>query len=230
MQWVPAEGREHGRRLALSQHNTFLVTAPMTVINGPITDDGFEQVSATACGGPGGGGWNFGGTVQTDLFANSNGSLTAVAGNGDFSASVAEFLTGEPRLAGLWSDLSPNVAGTTTVTVAGGVLQYDIAGVPEFGAPATLNTVTMIADSNTDTLTINAYASDAAHATDTLVGFSPGNGATDPGPVSFLSLVGAGPQVNAATDAVYEFAAGAAVPAGFTSIQFSGGANSWIVN
>lgn len=215
--------------IGLSQPNQ-LDVVDRTVFSSVLGDDNFIQIASTTCGGPGPGGWAFGGVAYPTIFANSNGSVSASSGISDFSATVAEFLSQDARLAGFWTDLSPNVAGSTTVTVFGGVAQYDIQGVPEFGAPTTLNSVTMIVDSNTDTLTITSYAPDPTHATDSLIGFSPGGGATDPGSVSFLALMGFGPQANFASDAIYEFAAGAAIPGGFTDIQFMGGSALWIVN
>lgn len=192
-----------------------------------LGDDAFAQVTLDPSASI-----TFAGTNYNDFFVNSNGSASFGAGDASFQASVASFQSGPPKLAGMWSDLSPNVGGTVDVTGTGAVVTVSFVGVPEFGTgTGTLNGFDLSFDCCLGNVTISGYQPDPAHATDTLVGLSPGGAATDPGGVSFAGFVGMGAVPGAATDMVYEFASGAAVPGGWSSIDFPfGDGSSYTVN
>jgi hypothetical protein len=67
------------------------------------------------------------------LFVNSNGSLTFGAGDADFSETIAEMLTGPPRIAALWDDLNPGAApGSVTFSETSRSLTVSFTNVPEF--------------------------------------------------------------------------------------------------
>ena len=119
----------------------------------------------------------FQGGNYTSVFVNSNGNLTFGSGDTDFSESVAEFLTGQPRIAPLWDDLSPNNGGLVLVEFGSGSATVSFIGVPEFFATGS-NTfsVTMYDDGTYE------VAFGAVSATDGLVGSTEGDGAADPGP------------------------------------------------
>jgi hypothetical protein len=57
----------------------------------------------------------------------------------DYTPTVAEFLDQTPRLAPLWMDLNPTVAGTVHFDVTPAAVLITWFGVAEFGAPASLN-------------------------------------------------------------------------------------------
>lgn len=64
----------------------------------------------------------------------------------------------------------------------------------------------------------------------TLMGLTPGGGATDPQGQSFAAAAGTGPHANAPTDMVYAFNPAGAVPTGFASIVFpNSDPTAWIV-
>lgn len=123
--------------------------------------------------------FSFNGNSYDSVFVNSNGNLTFGAGDTDFSESVTELLSNEPRIAPLWNDLSPNQGGTVSAdfSVADQVtISFD--SVPQF----------LAGDNNTFSVVLNADGSYAINygtidSTGGLVGASEGNGASDPGEV-----------------------------------------------
>lgn len=207
---------------------TFSAAVQLTVTNagslasvpGPQGDDVFVQVMPSAQPLCGPASIPFAGTSYTDLFIDSNGTVSFGAGVADASPTVAEFMSGPPRLAGLWTDLAPNEAGTVEVRVLYGavIVSFDEVAVAGSGG-AIRHSVDLVFDTGAGSAAIYGFSPDAAHSIDTLVGLSPGGGATDPGSMMFSSLVGLGPQTGSTTDMVYEFVAGGA-PSGFYSVVF----------
>ncbi|RMH22520.1 MAG: hypothetical protein D6696_02965, partial [Acidobacteria bacterium] len=66
------------------------------------------------------------------VFVNSNGSLTFGSGDADFTESTGEMLSGPPRIAGLWDDLSPNNGGTVFFDETAETFTVNFVDVPEF--------------------------------------------------------------------------------------------------
>ncbi len=118
----------------------------------------------------------FNGVDYDDVFINSNGNLTFGSPDFDFSESVSELLSDQPRIAPLWDDLSPNQGGLVIVKSEADEFKVTFQDVPEFLA-TTGNTfsVTLRPDGS-----INfEYGSLAA--SDGIVGVTEGGGAADPG-------------------------------------------------
>jgi len=118
----------------------------------------------------------FQGDTYSSVFVNSNGNLTFGSGDTDFSESVGEFLNGQPRIAPLWDDLSPNQGGQVTVEFDTGSATVVFDGVPQF----------LAGDDNTFMATMRADGSYTIEygnvdATDGLAGTTEGSGAADPG-------------------------------------------------
>lgn len=137
----------------------------------------------------------------SSVFVNSNGNLTFGAGSTDFSESAGELLSGPPRIAALWDDLSPQAgelfaqADETSWTV-----RY--VGVPQY----------LAGDSNSFSITLSAAGGvtityGAVAALDGLAGVTQGNGAPDPGETD----LSAGTPLSAA-GTTYEIFTGAADP------------------
>ena len=79
--------------------------------------------------------FNFCGQRYESVLVNSNGSLSFGGGNTDFSETIAEMLTGPPRIAGLWDDLNAAAApGSVTFSETSRSLTVQFTGVPEFPA------------------------------------------------------------------------------------------------
>ena len=142
-----------------------------TIAGVPVTlgDDAFVEVPLQF-------GFPFQGATYSSVFVNSNGNLTFGSGDTDFSESVFELLNDQPRIAALWDDLSPNAGGLVFVDSGASSFTVTFQDVPEFFATTT-NTFSITFDaSGAVSITYGAIAS-----ADSIVGVSPGNGATDPG-------------------------------------------------
>ena len=118
----------------------------------------------------------FNGNNYTSVFVNSNGNLTFGSGDTDFSESVAELLSDQPRIAPLWDDLSPNAAGLVTAEFGPGTATIKFDSVPEF------------VSTGANTFSVKLYSSGridvnygSISAIDGLAGVSPGGGAANPG-------------------------------------------------
>jgi hypothetical protein len=118
----------------------------------------------------------FQGNTWTTAFVNGNGNLTFGAADADFSESVAEFLNGAPRIAGLWDDLDPS-DGLVVVSSEPGAVTIHFVTVPEFFTEKA-NNFSIRLDSHGNT-TFNYLG---VLAQDGLVGITQGGGAADPGP------------------------------------------------
>jgi len=119
--------------------------------------------------------FRFQGTNWNSVFVNSNGNLTFGAGNGDFTETVPELLAGAPRIAPLWDDLDARF-GVVIAEHGPQRLSVHFVSVPEFGSDAgNYFSVHLLP------LSLFALEYGATARSDSLVGFTPGNGATDPG-------------------------------------------------
>ena len=135
----------------------------------PLVDD--ESVNL-----PIGFNFPFQGAVHTNVFVNGNGNLTFGAGDGDFSETVGEFLTGPPRIAPLWDDLFPG-DGLVIAEQTSKSLTLHFASVPEFfDIRPNYFSVRLENDGDVD---MDWFATARA---DALVGVTQGGGAADPGP------------------------------------------------
>ena len=77
--------------------------------------------------------FSFCGQRYDSVFVNSNGSLSFGTGGIDFSETIAEMLTGPPRIAALWDDLYVGAApGSATFTETSPSLTVSFTNVPEF--------------------------------------------------------------------------------------------------
>ena len=118
----------------------------------------------------------FQGQNWTSVFVNGNGNLTFGAGSSDFSESVAELLSGPPRIAPLWDDLNSGAGGQVTAEWTAGQLTISFVNVPEFVSTG----------SNTFSVTLHATGQitvvyGAVSALDAVVGITQGLGASNPG-------------------------------------------------
>jgi hypothetical protein len=142
----------------------------------PIEDESSIEVPLSTFQFP------FNGATYASVFVNDNGNLTFGTGNVDFSESVAELLTGPPRIAPLWDDLAPtnfltgDVQGLVIADETPGRLKVHFVSVPEF-----LTTGTNYFTVDLDWKGNARVEYGATNRSDALVGVSPGGGAVDPG-------------------------------------------------
>jgi hypothetical protein len=124
----------------------------------------------------------FCGMSYNTVFVGSNGFLTFGGGDTDFSESVVEFLSGPPRIAGVWDDLNPSGGGSIAAETVGPDFVVTYTNVPEFPATGGNNfTITLRADGSYDV----DYG--AVTAADGIAGRTPGNGAVDPGEIDLTA-------------------------------------------
>ena len=118
---------------------------------------------------------------QTDLDMDSNGRVIPGTGaSSDFSPSVAELLGGAAQMAPIWGDLSPNIQGTLHFDYDGFSCYCTWADVPHFGVAAGspgCNAQVALHQGGIWEMRWAGVAADGGF----LVGFSTGNGASDPG-------------------------------------------------
>ena len=113
-------------------------------MGGPLFDD-------SSVNRPIGFSFDFYGTGYTSIWIGSNGILAFTSGETDFSPSLGEFESDSsgPAIAPLWTDLSPNVAGSILyVDTVPGEMSVIYTNVPRFGANTALNTFTVTLFSN----------------------------------------------------------------------------------
>lgn len=143
-------------------------------------DDGFVQSPLS--------GWNatYYGTSYPDVFVGSNGFLTFGAGDTDFTETVAEHLSGAPRIAMWWDDLTPPNGGTVTFFDDAPNQRFEVCftSVPEFSNTGS-NDFKCTFDESAGIITLD-YG--PMTALDGLVGVSPGNNIDPTGTAINLSV------------------------------------------
>jgi hypothetical protein len=79
--------------------------------------------------------FDFCGQRYESVFVNSNGNLTFGAGNTDFTETIAEMLTGPPRIAALWDDLNAGAApGSISYSETPDSITVSFTNIPEFNS------------------------------------------------------------------------------------------------
>jgi Bacterial pre-peptidase C-terminal domain len=76
--------------------------------------------------------FRFCGQSYDSFYVNANGNLTFGVGSAALTESTAALLTGPPRIAGLWDDLSPNLGGSVSFSETAHSLTVRFSDVPEF--------------------------------------------------------------------------------------------------
>jgi len=165
-----------------------------------LGDDAFTNIPLVSWSFP------FYGTAYTDVFVGSNGYVTLGAGATGFIQSESNHQSGPPRIADLWDDLAPNLAGT--VTWDGSVANQGTLcrlGVAHFAAapPYALNTVRVDLDS-TGNITL-IWPNGLQSSPDPVVGISPGNSISTSVPIDLSANNGF---ISAANDSIYQVFSG----------------------
>ena len=156
----------------------------------------------------------FQGANWASVFVNGNGNLTFGEGNDDFSESVAELLSGPPRIAPLWDDLfSP--LGLVIAEPGHKSMTIHFVSVPEFLNQGTNYFSVRLDDKGTVTIDYQP-----TNRSDALVGLSQGQGAADPGPTDLSEDTS-----QSAVGTTYErflgsFATWTGVDLSFNSVEF----------
>lgn len=193
---------------------------------GPGTDDGSVEIPLET-------GFDFFGTVYTSVWVNSNGNLTFGSGDSDFTPTESEMLADQPRIAGMFADLSPNVAGSITASVlrdgTGAFVSatIDYTAVPAFGAPSTQNTMRTVLNAD-GSIAMDWTAIELSGAG--IAGISPGGDLSGPNEVSLTDGAGF---AGGTDQAIYEVFTGsgcgeiAPILAGFSGLFSPSGTSSY---
>ncbi len=132
---------------------------------------------------------NFPGGSTQDIQVCSNGFvyLDTTSTSTSAAGSNAGLLTFGPRLAPMWNDLDPSAGGAVYVDVdpVTNAVYVTWDQVPLFGVPTSLNTVQLAIFSDSS---VEFRYQDCANGT-CVTGFSPGNGARDPGSVDISGAI-----------------------------------------
>ncbi len=123
LRFTPAEG---GHRL-LAGNDPVDTAAAAAGSRLPLGDDDTREVQI-------GFAFPFFGRSYTSLFVNSDGNLTFNSGEGTVDRTLAQFLTGQPRISPFFNDLDPSVSGQVTLNTAAGRFVVTWTEVREFGS------------------------------------------------------------------------------------------------
>ncbi|MES1241521.1 MAG: hypothetical protein ABUT39_07870 [Acidobacteriota bacterium] len=110
---------------ATASNINIIFNAPVAGQPLPVGDDGSVQLFLPFA-------FEICGQRFDSLFVNANGNLTFGAPSADFSESIVEFLSGPPRIAGLWDDLNAGAGGTVVFGQTSSTFTVTYTNVPEF--------------------------------------------------------------------------------------------------
>ncbi len=105
---------------------TWDATFGTALTGGAASDDSGESVNF-------GFSFPFYGTTYSNCFVNSNSNITFGSSDSDFSDSVSELSSDQPRIAGWWTDLSPNQQGSVHAKALSDRLVITYNNVNEWG-------------------------------------------------------------------------------------------------
>ncbi|MSR75243.1 MAG: hypothetical protein EXS14_07225 [Planctomycetes bacterium] len=112
----------------------------------------------------------FYGQIWTQVGISSNGLLTFGGISIDPTEQVGDFISGLPKVAVLWDDLSPQVQGSVSVCATSNAFQVSWTGVPQFYLPDNNNAVVTLYPSGAISMTWPGI-----ELADSLVGIAPGS-------------------------------------------------------
>ena len=156
----------------------------------------------------------FQGANWSSVFVNGNGNLTFGEGNDDFTESVAELLSGPPRIAPLWDDLfSP--LGLVIAEPGHKSMTIHFVSVPEFLTQGTNYFSVRLDDKGGVTFDYMP-----TNRSDALVGLSQGGGAADPGPTDLSEVKSLSPVGTTYETFIGSFGTWIGVDLSFDSVEF----------
>ena len=141
-----------------------------------------ELSGPLALGGP----FPYQGRFTTAVYMSSNGFLNLEdGGNAGCCAGIPSILVANPaRIAPFWSDLNPAslaISASTHFEIIGACAYFTWVDVPEFAESVGNTFQICLQPTGIIEMTFQSMSQPATH--DFLTGFSPGNGALDPGPI-----------------------------------------------
>ena len=129
---------------------------------------------------------SFPGGSTTTLHVCSNGFVSPVNNGNSFTPSTSEFFSGAARWAAAWHDLNPGAGGQVLADVSATAARISFVGVPSYSGGGTHNFQFEFLPSNA----VNIYWQAVTPSGNAyLVGWTPGNGASDPGNGNLSTLI-----------------------------------------
>ena len=129
-----------------------------------------------------------GGTTTT-LSVGSNGVLSPVAATTSYTPDISGYLGGSPTWAACWSDINPAAGGQVLVSTSPTAVRISFVNVPSYSGGGLVNFQYEVLPSHR----VNVYwQACTPTGGDALVGWTPGNGATDPGNGNLSAAIPAG--------------------------------------
>lgn len=153
-----------------------------------VLDDSIHQGLAIGFAFP------YAGTTMTTVDLCSNGFLwMGTNASPDYSATVAEYLNLTPRIAPLWRDMSPQLGGTVYWDSTPNYAMATWLACPSYNVAGSASDIQVKLYTNGDIEfnygTVHPSGGTFGGATQSITGFTEGNGAFDPGTVDLTNVV-----------------------------------------
>lgn len=164
----------------------------------------------------------FAGTTVANVSISSNGFvwLAPSTASGCCDGEVFQFLSGLPRIAPLWTDLDPSSGGSVHLATFPGRAVITWFQVPEYGESSSLTFQLQLLSDGSMVMFWDSGVAIASHST--LVGMTPGRGASNPGNTDITARL---PFDTGTSPTMYELFSPTRVDLGGTVIRLEPNAN-----
>ncbi len=195
---------------SLTAATQIVVAAGASVIPLSAPNNGGALVDLSAFGLS----FSFYGTAWTQMFVNTDGNITFGSASGDFTPTIAEFASQQPRIAPMWTDLDAGFPGASMSAVVDPSGTFTIVSVlwtqmAEWNNVGSRHTFSVSLTIGTDDISITHDPFNNGAVYPVIMGIGPGQNVFTPGalaiaPQKNLSLLPTAPTAGAPNEAFYE--------------------------